>query len=655
MNLLFELRRRFAGTLGNYIADSDEMLGMIRVAQDSKFGDYQANFAMPLAKRVNMPARELALEIANQVDLSGICAPPDVAGPGFINLKIDDTFLKEQLLQAFSDSHLGIAASVPTRTMVVDFSSPNVAKPMHVGHIRSTVIGDCLARVARFLGHRVITDNHLGDWGTQFGMIIYGYKHFCDAAAYQDSPVAELGRLYRFVRQLVDYHDAARNLPKLLTEHERLSQQLAEMRAATLPADKAEKKKAQQDQQRLDNKITEVQESVEAARGKIAKVDQDPELKATAENHPQIGVLVQEETARLHAGDAENLALWHAFLPYCRQDIERIYSRLEITFDHALGESFYQDQLQAVVEDFQSRQLAELSEGAICVFLEGFDSPMLIQKRDGAFLYATTDLATIKYRLEHWQPDVILYVVDHRQHEHFEKLFAAAKKWGIDSVELRHVSFGTVLGDDGKPFKTRAGDTVGLEGLLDEAERRALAVLDGLRREDDAGLTPEEQQEVARVIGIGALKFADLSQHRASDYKFSYEKMLELKGFTATYLQYLYARVQGIYRNSGLEIASLMAQPVPFEFTEEIERQLALSLLRFSETLEDVLVDYRPNLLAQYLFELTQTFFKFYDHCSVLKAETESLKRSRLQLCELTARTIRQGLGLMGIGVVEKM
>ncbi len=289
-------------------------------------------------------------------------------------------------------------------------------------------------------------------------------------------------------------------------------------------------------------------------------------------------------------------------MPRCREDIQKIYQRLDVKFDYELGESFFQDQLAAVVDDFEAKGFARTSEGALCVFMENYDTPMIIKKKDGAFLYATTDLATIKYRIQNWQADAVLYVVDHRQHQHFEKLFDAARLWGFTNAELTHVSFGTVLGEDGKPYKTRSGVTVGLEGLLDEAETRALAIAS----EQNPNLTPSEQQQISSVIGLGALKYADLSQNRASDYKFSYDKMLALKGNTATYLQYSYARVQGILRKVDADLDELRKNPVPIEFEKDVERQLAIKLIRFGEALDEVLLEYKPNILCNYLFELSQ-------------------------------------------------
>jgi len=654
MNPLQQIRSRFAPLLSQLQVDPADYLGLIRPAQDTRFGDYQANFAMPLAGKLKRNSRDVAAEIVSQLDLSGLCDPPEVAGPGFINLRIRDGWLQEQLQAALTDPRIGVESAKELKTYVIDYSSPNVAKPMHVGHIRSTVIGDSLAKIISFLGHQVITDNHLGDWGTQFGMIIYGFKHFGDRAEYQKSPIAHLTGLYRLVRKLVDYRDAVVALPKSEKFLQETESKLTQLKAQPAPADKREAKELAKEIEKTTARLAEQREDIASLRKKIAAVEGDPRLSQLANEHSRIDQAVLEETAKLHAGDAENLKLWQEVLPYCREDMQRIYSRLKIRFDHELGESFYHEMLGPVVISLKQSGLARESDGAICVFLEGFETPMIVQKRDGAFLYSTSDLATIEYRVKKWDPDVILYVVDHRQHEHFDKLFAAARLWGYKDVDLVHVSFGTVLGDDGKPFKTREGDTVGLESLLDEAESKAQAVLSQLHGEGGEQL-PENAAKIAEVIGIGALKYADLSQNRASDYKFSYDKMLELKGNTATYSQYCYARVMGILRNAETTIEALQSQPTPILFAEPIERTLGLALARFGETLEEVTVDYRPNLLASYLFDLTQTFFRFYDQCSVVQAATPELKSSRLQLCALTALTIRTGLGLLGIEVVERM
>jgi len=649
MNIAALLQERFAAALLPLTDAPRELLSMIRPAQDPRFGDYQANCAMPLAKQLKRPPRDVAADIARRLDVEDLCQPPEVAGPGFINLRLRDDWLAQRLQEAARDERVGVAPVSIPRTFVIDYSSPNVAKPMHVGHIRSTVIGDALCRTLRFLGHRVISDNHLGDWGTQFGMIIYGYKHFVARQAYEQQPVAELSRLYRLVHRLVDYSESRRELPRL---ERRLVDKEDELRGQ--PSSATGQPHARR---RLLRQCEEAREALEATRERIAAVDGDPELSRLVRAHPQIEQAVLEETAKLHAGDAENLRLWQEFLPYCRQEIQRLYARLDVSFDHEYGESYYQDQLADVVTDFLQRNLARESEGATCVFLDGYETPMLIRKKDGAFLYATTDLATIRYRLQRWHPQAILYIVDHRQAEHFGKLFAAARLWGYDDVELAHVSFGTILGEDGRPFKTRSGDTVGLEDLLDEAVRRAYQVVSESEATKGTGgeFSESQRQHVAEVVGIAALKYADLSQNRSSDYVFSYDKMLALNGNTATYLQYSYARVQGIFLRGNVDPNVLRHSDARIQLQLPDERALGLKLLGFGEAIDEVLVDYRPNALTSYLFDLTQTFFTFYENCPVLKAETAEVRDSRLLLCDLTARMIKQGLELLGIRVVDRM
>jgi arginyl-tRNA synthetase len=389
----------------------------------------------------------------------------------------------------------------------------------------------------------------------------------------------------------------------------------------------------------------------------LQAVDNDPLLSRLAAEHGRIGSAVLAETAKLHAGDEENVRLWQEFLPACRQEIERVYQRLNVKFDHTLGESYYNDRLGAIVDELLDRGIARESNGAICVFTEGHEVPMIVRKQDGAFLYATTDLATIRYRMENWHPDAILYVVDHRQGLHFEQLFAAARRMGYGEVELKHVSFGTVLGDDGRPFRTRAGDTVGLEGLLDEAVRRAgeIVATNDDAKPDGPELSPAERARIAETVGIAALKYADLSQNRTSDYVFSYDKMLAMNGNTATYMQYAYARVRSIFRKGNVDVEKLRASGAPIVLDSPAERALGLEILRFAEALDLVVLDYRPSQLTGYLFELANRYSTFFEQCPVLKADTDRLRQSRLLLCDLTARTIRKGLELLGIDVVEQM
>jgi arginyl-tRNA synthetase len=658
MNILAELQHRFRAALAELVDDPAEFLAMIRPSGDPKFGDYQANFAMPLGKRLSRPPRDVAADVVAKLKVDDFCDPPEVAGPGFINLRVKDAWLAEQAQRALRSERLNVEPVAAPRTYVLDYSSPNVAKSMHVGHIRSTVIGDSLKRTLKFLGHRVISDNHIGDWGTQFGMIIYGYKHIRDEAAYQADPVTELGRLYRLVSKLVSHIESKQSLP---AAREQLAKQSAEVarQAAAVAAQPADKTAAKS-LRRAEGNLKELAAALAAREAAIAEIDSDPELSKLVAAHPTIDRAVLAETAKLHHGDEENLRLWHEFLPPCLVSVERIYRRLDVTFDETLGESFYHDRLASVVDEMIERGIARESDGAICVFLDDQPAPLVIRKQDGAFLYGTTDLATIQYRVETWQPDAILYVVDHRQSLHFEQLFSAARKWGYDHLELVHISFGTVLGDDGKPFKTRSGDTVGLEGLLDEAVRRAREV--GTANEDSAASGDKSAargaataESVAERIGIGALKYADLAANRTSDYTFSYDRMLAMNGNTATYMQYAYARVSSIFAKGDVDIESLRTSGAAIALAHPAERALAIGLLQFSEALDSTVAEYRPHLLTAYLFEVANRYSTFFEQCPVLKAPDEATRNSRLLICDLTARTLRQGLELLGIQVVEKM
>jgi arginyl-tRNA synthetase len=472
-----------------------------------------------------------------------------------------------------ADQALGLEPPTKPKTVVIDFSSPNVAKPMHVGHLRSTVIGDSLARINSALGYRVVRDNHLGDWGSQFGMILWGWKNARDESAYAADPVGELARLYRLAQDRIK--------------------------------------------------------------------EGDPAVKSAA----------QAETAKLHAGDPENRALWSQFMPHCLKALQALYDRLGVRFDVQLGESFYDPMLAAVVAELEQRGLAVESEGALVVHVEQTENPFIIRKRDGAFNYATTDLATIKYRVETWHPDHILYVVDHRQGDHFKQLFEVARAWGYRSVGLEHVAFGTILGSDRRPFKTREGDVVGLESLLDESIAEALKVV----AENSPELDPAERQQVAEVVGIGAIKYADLSQNRVSDYVFDWQKMMAKNGNTATYMQYAYARTRSVFRRAGIKAEAIREQHPAIELSHPAERTIGVRLLRLPEVLEFAAEEYKPNVLTDYLFDLANAFSTFWEECPVLKAESAERRDSRLALCDLTARTLKSGLELLGIDVVDRM
>jgi arginyl-tRNA synthetase len=606
MNLLQQLQQRFHDALSGLVSDDADratFAAMVKPTQDPRHGDYQANCAMPLAKKLGRKPPEVAKEIVSRLDLGDVLEPPEVAGPGFINLRLRSDWLARQVQAMAKDERLGVESAAPPRTCVIDYSSPNVAKPMHVGHLRSTIIGDALARLFRFLGHHVVTDNHLGDWGTQFGMLLYGYKHLRDEASLHADPVREMVRLYQIVRTMIG------------------------------PAEEVEDKP----------------EAVE--KYSPEELDRSREVLET----------VRQETARLHAGDKENNSLWEMFMPWCREEIDRVYDRLDVKFDHVHGESFYNSMLPGVVKDVLAKGIAQKSEGAVAIFFEEGQPPALVQKRDGAFTYTTSDLATIQYRVNEWHPDAILYVVDFRQALHFKNLFAAARRWGYDRIELRHVSFGSVLGKDGRPIKTREGGAVELEHLLDEAVAEAARRYEETRRErQERGeevpeLTAEERRQVEEAVGLGAVKYADLSQNRESDYKFDLDKMLAMDGNTATYMQYAYVRNRGIFRKGNESEQPFREVPPLPSLGHPEERALAVQLLRFNEALTVAAADYKPNLITAYLWDLAKTYSGFNTNCRVLNAETPELRRSRLLLCDLTARVIQEGLQLLGIRTIERM
>ena len=660
MNVIKILADRFSVALEGIGVDPTPYLDLIRPSQDARFGDYQANFAMPLGKKLGKSPREVAAEIVSKFDYADFFEEPEIAGPGFINLRVKTDCLAELVQKEARDERLGVERVAKPRRIVLDYSAPNVAKPLHVGHIRSTMIGNSLSRILRFLGNDVVSDNHLGDWGTQFGMIFYGYRNFLDAEAYSKAPVDELARLYRLTRQLVDYYDAKGKIGKL--EEALASAQKAQAEAAERAKTSGENPKAiAKERERLAKQTAAAKENVESARGKIAPVENSPELAKLAAGRETIGKDVLMETSKLHHGDAENRALWRQIIPLCLAEVDKIYKRLDVTFDETLGESFYNDMLGPLVQKLVDEGVARKTEGALGIFFPDQDVPMLIQKSDGAFLYATTDLATLEYRRDRFHPDAILYVVDFRQSHHFEQLFEAAKFIGMENVELAHVKFGTVLGDDGKPFKTRSGDSVGLKSLLDEAEARAYAVVaeNNASRPEGERFSEEEMRETARRVGIGALVYADLSQNRESDYVFSFDKMLAMNGNTATYMQYAYARVRSIFTKGSVDVEALREEYAngtrTLTLNDPAERALAFELVRFQSALENVSKDYRPNFLTAYLYDLANKYSSFFERCPVLKTEDESIRSNRLLLCDLTARTIGLGLNLLGIQTVERM
>lgn len=544
--------------------------GELTPATDPRFGDYQTNAALVLGKQRGENPRQVAEKIVGHLDVGDLCEPPVIAGPGFINFTLRPDVVAEKTASILGDERLGVAETESPRRIVIDFGSPNVAKPMHVGHIRSTVLGDALARIARFLGHEVIRDNHIGDWGTQFGMVIYGWKNLLDQRALQQNPLAEIVRIYK-------------------------------------------------------------------------------ETNALAVSDPQVRKACRQELVKLQAGDKENIDIWNECVAFSMQDFEHVYELLNIHYDIQCGESFYNDRLPGVVEQLLKSGIAEISEGAVVVFFRDIpelaDKPCIVRKRDGGFNYATTDIATVDYRLDDLKADTVWYVVGVPQTLHFKQIFEIARRQGY-KADLRHITFGSILGEDRKLMKTRSGENVPLRELLEEACRRARRIIE----EKNPDLSEAEKTEVAQKIGIGAVKYADLSQYRMTDYIFSWDKMLSLQGNTAPYLQNAYVRIRSIFRKAG-ESAPKVDNMV---LGSSAEINLAKRLCQFAEIVPQVLNDFRPNILANYLFELANSFHTFYEACPVLKSD-EPERSSRLALCDLTGRVLQRGLDLLGIKVPEKM
>ena len=563
-------------TLSNQIEQAFAVAGIsgspivLQPAKDAKHGDFQINGVMGAAKKAGQNPRELAQKVADELHGKGAIASAEVAGPGFINLRLAADFLAENLISG----SLNIDKTLNPQTVVIDYSSPNLAKEMHVGHLRSSIIGDSIARVLEFLGHKVIRQNHVGDWGTQFGMLVaYLVEQQQDNAEFK---LADLEQFYRNAKVRFD-EDAA------------------------------------------------------------------------------FADLAREYVVKLQGGDAAVLALWQQFVEISLQHAEAVYAKLGLKLQRAdvAGESSYNDDLQNVIDELTARGLAVESDGAKVVFLDEFKNKdgepaaFIVQKQGGGFLYATTDFACMRYRVGKLGANRLMYVVDTRQDLHFKQLFSASRKagWLPENVSAEFIGFGTMMGKDGKPFKTRSGDTVKLVDLLDEAVERATALV----REKNADLSAEEVAQIGEVVGIGAVKYADLSKNRTSDYVFDWDNMLSFEGNTAPYLQYAYTRVQSVFKKAGewnVQAALKLEQP--------LEQQLAVELLKFEDVVASVAETSYPHYLAAYLYQLATLFSRFYEACPILKAQGD-VRDSRLKLAKLTAETMKTGLDLLGIDVLEVM
>ena len=549
----------------------------VRQSAKVQFGDYQANGMMAVAKKLGQAPRQLAEQVIQHLDLKGIASKVEIAGPGFINIFLDRAWLAAQTAQALQLPRLGVSAVAP-QTIVVDYSAPNVAKQMHVGHVRSTIIGDAAVRTLEFLGHNVIRANHVGDWGTQFGMLI-AYLEKQQNEHHEEIALADLEAFYREAKVTYDADEAF----------------------------------------------------AERARNYVVK---------------------------LQGGDEYCRSMWKKLVDITMSQNQQVYDRLNVTLTRkdVMGESLYNNMLPGIVADLREKGLAVTSEGATVVFLDEFKNkegePMgvIIQKKDGGYLYTTTDIACAKYRFETLHADRVLYYIDSRQHQHLQQAWTIVRKAGYvpESVPLEHHAFGMMLGKDGRPFKTRSGGTIRLADLLDEAVERAHALVS----EKNPEMSAQELKDLSEVVGIGAVKYADLSKSRTTDYIFDWDNMLAFEGNTAPYMQYAYTRVLSVFRKAGIDADSLSGDIV---LTEEREAQLATRLLQFEEVITQVARDGTPHVMCAYLYDLAGQFSGFYEHCPILSAEDENIRQSRLQLAALTAKTLKQGLDTLGIKTVERM
>nr|WP_314423289.1 arginine--tRNA ligase [uncultured Erwinia sp.] len=549
----------------------------VRQSAKVQFGDYQANGMMAVAKSLGMPPRQLAEKVLEQLDLSGIAHKVEIAGPGFINIFLEPAWLAQQVDGVLAAPKLGVAPVKP-QTIVIDYSAPNVAKEMHVGHVRSTIIGDAAVRTLEFLGHNVIRANHVGDWGTQFGMLI-AFLEKQQNEHHEDIALADLEAFYREAKRTYDEDPVF----------------------------------------------------AERARGYVVK---------------------------LQGGDEQCRTLWKKLVDITMSQNQLIYDRMNVTLTRkdVMGESLYNDMLPGIVADLKAKGMAVESEGATVVFLdeyknkEGEPMGVIIQKKDGGFLYTTTDIACAKYRYETLHADRVLYYIDSRQHQHLMQAWTIVRKAGYvpDSVPLEHHMFGMMLGKDGKPFKTRAGGTIKLSDLLDEAVDRATKLVS----EKNPDMPEEELNKLANIVGIGAVKYADLSKSRTTDYIFDWDNMLAFEGNTAPYMQYAYTRVLSVFRKAGIDENGISGSTL---ISEDREAALAVRLLQFEETITQVARDGTPHVMCAYLYDLAGLFSGFYEHCPILSAEDEAVKQSRLRLALLTAKTLKQGLDTLGIQTVERM
>ncbi len=556
-------------TVNGLYTDKDLKPIEITVATNEKFGDFQSNFAMMNSKIIGGNPRAIAENVVNNLVENDVIEKIEIAGPGFLNIFLKDKFLAE-LIKKISKETYEFRNLNTDGDVIIDYSSPNIAKRMHIGHLRSTIIGDSIKRMYKFLGYNVVADNHIGDWGTQFGKLIIGYRNWLDQDAYKANAIEELERVYvEFTKQ--------------------------------------------------------------------------------SEEHPELEDQAREELKKLQSGDEENYRLWQEFIKVSLDEYNKLYSRMGITFDTYYGESFYHDLMPGVVAELEEKKIAVEDQGAKVVFFPEEEKlhPCIVQKKDGAFLYATSDIATVKFRLNNYNVNKLIYVTDERQQDHFKQFFRITDMLGWN-VEKQHVWFGIMRFADGV-FSTRKGNVIRLEELLDEGKRRAYDIVN----EKNPDLTEEEKDHIAEVVGTGAIKYADLSQNRQTAVIFEWDKILSFEGNTAPYLQYSYARIKSILRRAE-EQGKNVNESIDVKFADKAERTLAHHLTQFPTVVIKAAESCRPNLIADYLFELSKKFNSFYNSCPILNQEDDILF-SRLLLAERTASVLKEGLGLLGINTLERM
>jgi arginyl-tRNA synthetase len=659
------------------VPGSEGCPALVRPATDARFGDYQINGVMPLAKQLKTNPRKLAEQIVAKLNISDICEMPEIAGPGFINLRLKPEFIAANLVQISKDATgLGIEKAEKPRTIVVDFSGPNIAKEMHVGHLRSTIIGDCICRLLELQGNKVIRQNHIGDWGTNFGMVILGLWHICMSEKihnddqYYKKEVQELkihaknkDILERACQRIRNRHEEDWKNDSLneLGDGEKVFYPFLKDLIKLVPDSIWQK-------MLLAYQFVNILEESAEGMGLTIPTRQEPFIVPYESLSRYITSMMQKEGKK----NEQEKDGWTFISTLTLKECNKIYGKLHVTLEDndVRGESFYKDMLADVVRELKEEKLAVESEGAVCVFpvdstsspqagfkdKEGKPLPVIVQKSDGAYLYATTDLAALRYRVSKLKAKRIIYVTDSRQGLHFEMVFAVARmaKWVKPETELVHVTFGSVLGEDGKPLKTRSGENVKLKELLDEAIERARKVVE----DKNPGLSEDEKKKIANAVGIGAVKYADYSNNRTSDYIFSFDKMLAMEGNTAPYMQYAYARIRSIERKASernIDIKRELAGIKTLSIIEPSEIDLAKHLIRYGEAVSSSAGDYRPNYLTAYLYDLAQKFSSFYNDCPVLDASSDK-RPTRLLLCDLTAKTIKHGLhNLLGIEVIEQM